>query len=117
MRSILRPLVWPLSIAYSIALAGAPQAVVIKPQIPLYLEQGNEESIVEYRLKGDLIFLYDNHQLPANKAEVYSLRNTEPYYQTFDRNGRLVFVSVSDVEVYYNDDREIEATNLLWTKE
>ena len=98
------------------ALAKSPQAVVIKSQTPLYLEKDNEESIVEFRIKGEILVLYDNHMLPSNLSEIYTLRNDHPYYQTLDRNGRLAFVSVEDVEVYYNDEREIEATKILWNK-
>ncbi len=97
-------------------VASAPQAVVIKTQTPLYLEKDNEESIVEFRIKGETLVLYDNHMLPSNLAEIYTLKNEHPYYQTFDRNGRLAYVSVEDVEVYYNDEREVEATKILWNK-
>ena len=122
MRSITRQHAWHQYIASSIlsffvstySFGKSPEAVVIKTQTPLYLEQGNEESIVEYRIQGDLLVIYDNHLLPANLAEIYTHQNQHHYYQTFDRNGRLVFVTAKDVEVYYNDDREVENTKTMW---
>jgi len=72
------------------------QAVPLIMKVPIYQSESTTSEILEYKIKGQEFVVYVPDQMNS------------PFLKTFDSIGRISYVERKNVEIYVNDQRELQ---------
>lgn len=84
------------------------EAVVKISQTPLFISESEKSKIAEFRIKGEILSLNESYNFHLTNESNIPFSQTK-FYKTLDRLGMERYVRAKDLEVYYNDTRELDA--------
>ncbi len=85
----------------------ATPAVVTAHQTAFFLNESLDAEKSEYRIRGDIIFVHGSYNTSAGTHDDLPFEQ-ERFYKSIDRQGRLVYVRAADIQIYFDDSRELD---------